>query len=241
MNATYELQTELLNLSNSILGIKIKTKNGRENATPEQLKKLTDLGFNSKIYTRPNIIKFPHLKVIHSKAIKQICKKYNLINGPIDRFIGEIPKRNADEILTNVNYIQNKLSTQKDVIRDFNGVVWDGYYFLNDFGNRNFNKLKKDKEIFIKRPKKIYYHTAYQYKKISGQFKITTEEVLPDLKIKIIAPITDFNTKGMKVKNKKLKVKDPIVIAKVDDSLWCVLTAWGPEAEDANIFNELKN
>ena len=116
MNATYELQKELLTLSNSILGIDPNSK--RESATTEQLTKLTKLGFSDHwLKSKTIITKFPALKIIHNNAIKEICKKYNLINGPIDRFIGEIPKKNADEILNNTNYVKKnggaRLSKEK--------------------------------------------------------------------------------------------------------------------------------
>ena len=110
MNETFELQKELLESSNLILGIK---KHTRELSTLDQLEKLTKLGFNDiKLKTNDLILKYPNMKIIHRKAIDAICEKYNLINGPIDRFIGDIPKKNADEILRNIDFIKKKIKEE---------------------------------------------------------------------------------------------------------------------------------
>ena len=234
MNATYKLQKELLDSSNLILGL---NEHNRELSTVEQLENLKKLGFNDiKLKINKLLIKYPNMKIIHSNAIDMICEKYNLINGPIDKFIGEIPKNNADEILRNVEYIKKK--KKKDTFKiKFQGS--SPYYFFNDYdtnlfisiyGKDKFKELIKYEYISIKNGffnKRKYFKVEYDVPKI-----------------KIIAPINDFDTKKMRIKGnklKKVKIEDPIVIAKVDDNLWVVVSAWGPESADANIFNETCN
>lgn len=232
MNATYELQKELLETSNLILGIN-KTK--RELSTVDQLEKLTKLGFSDiKLKTNSLIVKYPNMKIIHSKAIKEICEKYNLINGPVDRFVGDIPRKNADEILRNVDFVKNKI--KEETLKIKKQGDYGSYYtfskteFLQKYGTEKYEELLKNEHISIKKgflSSKKYFIVEYDVPKV-----------------RVIAPISDFDTKGMRVKNRKLKnikSEDPIVIVEVDDKLWAVASAWGPEAADANVFNEMSN
>lgn len=224
MNETFELQKELLTLSNKKLGI----EKIRESATPEQLIKLKRLGFsNHWLNVEKNIVKFPLLKILHKGAIKEICKKYNLIYGPAEKFIGRIPKKNADEIIRNSDYIKKVLGREIKVIEDENGRIWEDYEVSNNYGHRRLSRLIRDKELIIKKRNK--------------HFKFAPRIVEPELDIRVIAPPEEFDKKGYKVKGHKLKVKDPIVLAKIDDKLLVVLSAWGPESLDANIFNEQNN
>lgn len=235
MNATYELQKELLETSNLILGIK---EYKRELTTIDQLEKLKKLGFNDiKLKTNKLMFKYPNMKIIHSKAIDTICEKYNLINGPIDRFIGDIPKKNADEILRNADFIKRKIKEETFQIKE--EVYNYGYYnyynlekseFIKKYGQENYEELIKNEQISIKKG----FFSSRKY------FKV--EYDVPE--IRIIAPINEFDTKKMRIKGnklKKIKSEDPIVIVKVDNKLWSVVSAWGPEAADANVFNEICN
>lgn len=224
MNATYKLQEELLTLSNEKFGV----EKAREVATPEQLKKLKELGFNDYwLNTQSDRFKFPLLKLIHKSAIKEICKKYGLVYGPAGRFIGKIPKKNAEEILINSSYIKKVLSKKKEVIVDENNEIWQIYQIYNNYGYRRTNILERNKELIIKRKKK--------------HFKMVFQDVEPELDIRVIAPPEEFDKKGYKIKNHKLKVKDPIVLVKINKNIFAVLTAWCPESMDANIFNENNN
>lgn len=235
MNETFELQKELLESSNLILGIK---KHTRELSTLDQLEKLTKLGFNDiKLKTNDLILKYPNMKIIYRKAIDAICEKYNLINGPIDRFIGDIPKKNADEILRNIDFIKKKIKEETFQIKEehysygyYNYYNYDKSEFIKKYGQEKFEELIKNEQISIKKG----FFSSRKY------FKV--EYDVPE--IRIIAPINEFDTKKMRIKGnklKKIKSEDPIVIVKVSDKLWAVASAWGPEAADANIFNEMSN
>lgn len=227
MNETYKIQKELLDLSNIKLNI---TKGKRENATPEQLQKLKVVGFNSQtVYVDDTILKYPLLKIIHSSAIKEICKKYNLVFGDIDSFIGDVPKKNAAELLTNHNYILKK---KPDYFEIFKYNRW-GYCgitshseFIKKYGEDKFNDLI-DKNVL----------NIGDWRKTNFDIRLSRW----DIKVKIIAPLTDFDVSDKKLKGYKLITKDPIVLMKVASKMWAVLTAWGPEAQDANVFNENLN
>ena len=58
----------------------------------------------------------------------------------------------------------------------------------------------------------------------------------------IAAQEEDFDTRGMYVKGHKLEmsIPDPIVLQPVKGG-YLIVTAWGDEASDAAVVNEIKN
>jgi len=224
-----ELQTELLEKSNKLLGIK---KSKRDIANLEQYKKLKKIGFNNfQLKKKSSILKFPSFKILHSTVINEICKKYGLFFGTIDRFIAEIPKKNAEEILKNYNYLESIISKDDEIYEIHYSTFFNRYKsktiskekFINEHGLDNFDLLKKAKKIKLSKTNYEYYPAP--------------------IKIKVLAPLKDFDLKGTKIKNNKIvkKVEDPIVVGKISNKLWIVLSAWGPESNDVNIFNEFNN
>ena len=62
--------------------------------------------------------------------------------------------------------------------------------------------------------------------------------------LEICANVENFNTERSEIKNKKLIVKDPIVLQPVmykNTKHYLVVTAWGKEGEDVDVINPINN
>jgi hypothetical protein len=59
-------------------------------------------------------------------------------------------------------------------------------------------------------------------------------------KLKIVAPEKDFDMTGKEVRNRKVEIKDPIVLQPVKYG-YLILTAWGDEASDPIVVNQINN
>ena len=62
-------------------------------------------------------------------------------------------------------------------------------------------------------------------------------------RFEIAAPLGDFDTSGMELKNLKLTAKpvpDPVVLCRVKEG-YLIVTAWGDEASDPLVQNEINN
>ena len=65
--------------------------------------------------------------------------------------------------------------------------------------------------------------------------------------LEICAPVKDFNTKGMELKDfklSKIEIPDPVVLQPVNfkgEKYYLIVTAWGDEASDELVVNETLN
>jgi len=226
MNETYEIQKKLLDLSN--LKFNKKSNSKRKNATLKQLEQLNKIGFSKQKNLENDVfLKLPTFKFLHSNIIKDVCKKYNLVFGDVEDFIETIPEKNATELLKNYTQVLKKLPHLYYIIKSnrFNSKYYKTEDFIKKYGEDNLNKLLSDKKLELNNLIKTEFEIFNKY----------------DTKLKIIAPLTYFNTSNKKLDGYKLKSKDPIVLLRVEHKIWAVLTAWGPESQDANIFNEIVN
>jgi hypothetical protein len=168
----------------------------------------------------------PGYKFITLSQVYEICDKYDLYIGNASLFEGEIPQNNIDDIS---RFPSHKMKTEI--------VIAGSYYYI------------------------------YQDAKPNGY--LTTSSSIPtfysdsgyNLQFSICAPESDFqkgttkigreifkdeNLKSKFKLEKRVKVEDPIVLCpcerlKNDDILFAIVTAWGPEAQDSNVFNEIAN
>lgn len=168
---------------------------------------------------------YPQYKFITEESVKKICKKYNLVYGKVDNYIGEIP-------LENLNHIE-KFSIKED---DICYVVNENTYF--GWGIPDNNKINYiSSNGALKKYRVIPYHDNTGY--------ITTN--VYKSKLEIVAPLTYFNLDNKETKDFQLvkKIhKDPIVLHPVffeGQKHYLIVTAWGKESSDELVINEKNN
>lgn len=164
--------------------------------------------------------KYPLYKFITVESVKKICEKYGLIYGEISNYIGTIPDKNLKEI------------------EDFKISEDDEAYTVNSTWG-----IVNDDPVFMsfKKTQSINYKDSYtdSYKKYHYSIEKS--------KLVIAAPISDFDTKNMKIEKHqliKVPVQDPIVLKPViynEKRYFLIMSAWGEEASDENVVNQKFN
>jgi len=148
---------------------------------------------------------YPNYKFITEDSVNKICEKYGLIFYEISRYKGSVPDVNLKHI------------------EEFSINDNDECYFaetINRYGSNNYNQRYVNKEEYnniINTNNKLKYYDDHVTK----------------CPLEIAAPLKDFNTVGMKIKNNKMvenKTLDPIVLKPViykDKKHYLIVTAWG--------------
>jgi hypothetical protein len=183
-------------------------------------------------------------KFITYESAIAICNKYNLVMAPIDRFTGFVPEKNLKEIegfRCKDQYSIHVLKSAKTMsvllfavldqvkikryIKEGKGIIFVERSPLG--GLSNFSETQRvEKEIEV-----LCKETAYglEFTEISG--------------LQICAPASDMDTAGLSVSGRvfgKKNIPDPVVLHPVNKG-FLIVTAWGDEASDPIVVNELKN
>lgn len=184
--------------------------------------------------------KYPNYKFITEESVKKICDKYNLIYGPVDKYIGTVPDKNLKHI-------------QEFKIQDEDSCWIEEDLFFGGFGmgerilNTKFKSTKKAKEDAYAAMERFRTEPlqAMQFRSRTSQVIVRGEEC----RLEIAAPEKDFDKTGMEldVKTRKLtkiEVPDPIVLKPVvfnGKKHYLIVTAWGIEASDESVVNHINN
>ena len=163
--------------------------------------------------------RYPHYKFITKDSVNALCKKYGLIFGSVEQFIGDVPDKNLEDI-------------ENFKIKD-DDVTYEKTYFSMYTSNSN-DCTFRDMEIYNKSPSS--YISTLDYRCTRKSFSI-------------VAPIKDFNLDGMQLEDNELKRKpvvkdDPIVLQPVNHNglfSYLIVTAWGEEASDPLVSNQNHN
>lgn len=166
---------------------------------------------------------YPFNKFITKKEVESICKKYGLVFGDVEYFIGDVPEKNLFEI-------ESFKLRQEDHIKYACGY----YKHLSHYG-----MYPCDKEDVGSR------YGCIMYSKGGGRFFMSVNEGEKDYyekpTFKICASIKDFNTKYMTVSDGyKLEIDDPIVLQPVQGG-YLIVSKWGLEASDEIVVNSIDN
>ena len=211
---------EILNSAKKIL--EENTKKIEEVSDVDELEMLGKLGFRNlknlrvvdnakseKRYSEWNIETvlyykehYPNNKYITEDYIKLICEKYNLVWGEVSDYVGDIPKKNRQEIL---NF----------KIRDEDRLVKRTFYY--SMGGNSVDWEKYDKNNHVE-----YYRSSFNSR--------SSYDTKP-LHLTICADKELFNISNNKeiVNNRIVDKKlDPVVLAKVVDG-YLVISKWGKE------------
>lgn len=168
--------------------------------------------------------KYPNYKFITEKSVEKICAKYNLIYGPINKYIGIVPDKN-------LKHIEDFRILEDDECFVFEELYTDMY----EGGERS---MRKEYQTFKT------YSPDKEAKKEKHFYKRTVNMKCP---LEIAAPLKDFNMRGMEVKEhkiSKIEIPDPIVLKPVifnNQKHYLIITAWGIEAGDELVVNTNHN
>jgi hypothetical protein len=157
---------------------------------------------------------YPFNKFITEEQVQAICHKYNLVCGDVSIFKGFVPEKNLKEI-------ENFKLKQKD-FQEF--YCWAGTW--DTIANIKIRYGEPDSYFDFARNKNI----SDKYQKRKGS-------------LKICAPIKDMDISDLELKDGyKLEkhVPDPVVLQPVNGG-YLILTAWGDEASDPLVVNEINN
>ncbi|MCK9417689.1 hypothetical protein M0Q97_13685 [Candidatus Dojkabacteria bacterium] len=168
--------------------------------------------------------KYPLYKFITEESVKKICEKYGLIYSEVNNYIGTIPYKNLKEM---ENFKISDDDIPVNVTKQNFNLRWNSN---NSIMSANKVKFDFGSDIGL---------TNNYFKKDDDYYNINK------IPLYIAAPIKDFNTKNMEIKEYKLDkpqiVQDPIVLQPVfykQKQYFLIMTAWGEEASDENVVNQ---
>jgi hypothetical protein len=174
-------------------------------------------------------VKYPLYKFITEESVKKICKKYNLVYGQVSNYIGTVPDKNIKQM--------QEFKINKD----------DECYFKVDYRRDSWNNETK---IMSERFMNLDSYKKYKENMYNAIMSISSRGWTDTGKcpLEIAAPIKDFNTTNMELEDYKLKEKvqipDPVVLQPIfyeGKKHYLIVTAWGDEASDPLVVNEINN
>lgn len=179
--------------------------------------------------------KYPLYKYIDETSVREICRKYGLVYGPVERFTGFVPEKNLQEI---ENF---KIDDQDKAVR-----------FLHTSERRkrvDIGMYKTTQMITTRRYGFDGFESLGSDKSERGG-NYVKRELAP---FEIAAPKKDFDNgdnvqlEGFELVHSKevaYSVPDPVVLQPVwrnNRKHYLIVTAWGDEASDPLVVNENLN
>jgi hypothetical protein len=169
--------------------------------------------------------KYPLYKFITGEAVERICKKYNLLCGPVDKYIGTVPDLNVKQM-------------QNFKIEPINAAYEVGW------------RKSREKRIRVV-DYADYKTTQLEHAKIDetprpvGMCDFSHSKICRRKPLQICAPQSDFDMQRMTANGHMLEeIPDPVVLQPVmwnGKEYFLVVTAWGLEASDSDVVNEKLN
>lgn len=158
---------------------------------------------------------YPVYKFITRKQIQEICEKYGLVWGESNRYKGDIPYKNMHEIA--VFKIKNPIKEE------------DCAYY---------KEVNHSSYIF---PSK-YSEYKYEQESIKNGYIPIISRIYKDTKFTICASVKDMDMTKAELKGHKIvDIPDPVVLYPVRGGMYCIVSAWGPEASDEHVVNQKMN
>lgn len=189
-------------------------------------------------YYRQN---YPFNKFITEEKVKQICEKYNLVFGEVSDYTGFVPENIVNKIskFSLKKQDENFIFTNNPLLTFLNAEVRQqgNYYHIYKIGekdNYNYAFQSDDGKSFYANDSK----NLFGYSNLGGiRFSIVNKD------LKICAPLKDFDMTGKQLQDYKIikqAIPDPVVLKAVKDG-YLILAAWGDEASDPIVVNEINN
>lgn len=161
---------------------------------------------------------YPFQKFITIDEVERICKKYNLLCGPVFDFTGKIPKKNIAEI--------SSFKLRQDDMVKYGCNYYNNAQSQSAYSGSNMSISLKKTNIYG------YMNAWYVFNHTPEDQKIAYE----NRPMKICAPHTDFELHGKQVREGFMIVDDPIVLQEVEGG-YLVVSKWGLEAADELLVN----
>lgn len=184
-------------------------------------------------------INYPLSKFIAEAQVKEICHKYNLVCGEVNRFTGFVPEKNLREIEgfklkekeQNCLVFDNGLVFENAEIRRVNGWF---HIFKIDGDPYDFSFQSEDGVRFYGTPRS------------RNPFNLPSDLWVQSMEVKkgfqICAPVKDMDISGLELsegyKLQKKHIPDPVVLQPVKGG-YLIVTAWGDEASDPIVVNPI--
>jgi len=184
---------------------------------------------------------YPFNKFITEEQVKSICYKYNLVCGDVDRFKGFVPEKNLREIE------RFKLKkNEHNVLIASNGIVFkDGEVRTAHYSDMYWHIYKKGTNLFsFQSTDGVNFYGGLRYNPFDLDISFENSQFSIDNKLKICAPVKDMDISGLELiegyKLKKKHIPDPVVLQPVKNG-YLIICAWGDEASDPLVVNEINN
>lgn len=198
-------------------------------------------------------VNYPFNKFITEEQVKEICHKYNLVCGDVERFKGFVPEKNLkeiinfklkdkDKILIGITKSGKTLYFEDAVVYTKPGSNYCRIYKKGDEGDYskhafrgNCRKNLKDISFYSSDSNNIFGYAHLG----PLNFRLESSEDL-----KICAPVKDMDISDLQLeegyKLVKKHIPDPVVLQPVKGG-YLIITAWGDEASDPLVINPLMN
>jgi len=264
-----KIHSEFLSAADVIYNEAIAIINANNTTKESKINKLKQLGFNSSLEVkeaedvitkkqeaveRSEIIsyyrkEYPIYKFINHNQVLEICNKYRLVLGEISDFTGFVPEKKVDDILNFPELLKAdkvrdrsillsaKLDSNSRLVKLFdevivNNIMLDGNEV--DEIQRSISIIANNRGI--DHNWRDYNINDCEYMTVKGSDSFL-----------ICAPSKNMNMEGKDRKGKVIgkvsrfqKMKDPVVLKPVKHG-YLIVTAWGDEASDPLVINEIDN
>jgi hypothetical protein len=188
--------------------------------------------------------KYPLQKFITKEMVEEICAKYRLICADVSAYTGFVPNEKLKQIdafsLKAEDLPPNQVRITKAWGSSYGSALSGGSgasALRKDFGewlDKGVHGMKLDRTSYIINPSTSDYIWIEQYeeREMSG--------------LKICAPKKDMSVSGMNAEGlfsfmiRTVDVPDPVVLQPVKGG-FLVIAAWGDEASDPIVVNQINN
>lgn len=214
---------------------------------PQLGSKLAKIGFtntpiveNYELYEKIQYYSHAYLflKFLTEDELKRICNKYSLSINPIENYTGEVPEKNADEILN----VQSLKSTDAPENIKYAIIKRDNAFLLAS-GNGTWPGIWGSE--WWKIPNRIdghHFSTKYAADEYLHRQGFTCKYLVDKVTnfvedrqgLFICAPSSQFKGKNRSITSITPQLKDPIVFRYVRGGVQ-VITKWGLEASDESL------
>lgn len=177
--------------------------------------------------------KYPLNKVVDEGTIQRVCEKYGLVMGKIFQFTGFVPESKLTEI---ENFQIEKEDKGYEIL--IRGSFVSGPRRITY--DEHINVIRQNVEAeaqanrYMNDPSRIVSSAMY--------FTPPITYAAPQ---QIMAPVKDMKFEGHHLEGHKLvqnQAPDPIVLQPLsEEGFYMIVTAWGPEASDPEVVNEINN
>lgn len=191
---------------------------------------------------------YPNNKFITDDEVHRICKKYNLICGPVSAYTGKVPDSKVKDIASfNLHYSHaRETEYEYKVTYHQKGDGWTPKWLTaSSPWQKKLPKIISGRYFYSTFDIDSYLNSIYNtgINWLVDKMKESTKEFKG---LYICAPEKEMKTDGLTKKGlfafleTKRHIEDPVVLHPCKGG-WLILAAWGPEASDQNVVNHKMN